>query len=86
MGSRGHLSGYVHPAPWPEIASGSLPGSELVVKISKISLTFSFFCNKQAIVKGLVGHYGMSIPGGPWEITEKSGSRPWPLLLCPALI
>lgn len=49
MGSRGHLNGplYVHSDHWPEMAPGSLPGSELVVKINKITSTFSFFCNKQ---------------------------------------
>lgn len=63
MGNRGHLNGqlYVHSDHWPEMAPGSLPGSELVVKINKITSTFSFFCNKQTTVKGLMGPYSRSI-------------------------
>lgn len=88
MGSRGHLNGqlYVQSDHWPEMAPGSLPGSELVLKTNKITSAFSFFCSKQTTVKGLMGHYSRNILGGPREVTVKSESRPWPLLLCPALI
>lgn len=88
MGSRGRLNGqlYVQSDHWPEMAPESLPGSELVVKINKITSAFSFFCNKQTTVKCLMEHYSISILGGPQEVTRKSESRPWSLLLCPALI